>query len=65
MLILKNIPTPVSVGSTTYGKVVSAWTGAMTGFEDLKGMPQQISDSAILLALSAWHLRRAIGTTRN
>ena len=57
MLILKNIPTPVSVGSTTYDKVVSAWTGAMTGLEDLlKGMPQQISDSAILLALSAWHL---------
>lgn len=56
-LIVKNIPASVSIGPSTYSKVITAWKGAMQGLEDLlNGMPQQISDGAILLALSAWHL---------
>jgi hypothetical protein len=56
-LILDNILPLISVGLDTYAKVISAWTNAMSGFESLlQGMPLQVSDSAILLALSAWHL---------
>ena len=57
MLILGNINVTVSGGSSTYTKVIDAWKQAMLGFEDLLGgMPQQISNGAILRALSAWHL---------
>jgi hypothetical protein len=57
MLILKNIPAWVSTGTSTYSKVIDAWTKAMKGLEDLlNGMPQEIFEGAILLALSAWHL---------
>jgi hypothetical protein len=56
-LILKNINIPVSGGSTTYMKVISAWKGAMLGLEQLlSGIPQQVCDGAILLALSSWHI---------
>lgn len=65
-LIVKNIPASVSAGSSTYSKVVTAWRAAMQGLEDLlKGMPQQISDGAILLALSAWHLYPDMIVLRN
>jgi len=57
MLILRNINTTVSGGSSTYVKVLEAWKQAMVGFEDLLGgMPQQVSSGAVLRALSAWHL---------
>ncbi len=57
MLILKNLPAPVSIGSSTYSKVIGAWKAAMSGLESLlKGVSQEISDGAILLALSAWRL---------
>jgi hypothetical protein len=57
MLILKNIPSPVSVGVSTYAKVINAWTSAMMGLENLLvGMPQEVQNSVIILALSAWHL---------
>jgi hypothetical protein len=57
MLILKNLEIPVNDGRSTYQKVVNAWKDAMTGLENLLcGMPHEISDGAILLALSAWHL---------
>lgn len=57
MLILRNINIPVSGGSSTYSKVIEAWKHAMTGFEDLlNGMPQQVSNGAILRALSSWYL---------
>lgn len=57
MLILKNIPGWVNTGSSTYSKVIMAWKAAMQGLEDiLNNKPQQISDGAILLAISAWHL---------
>lgn len=57
MLILKNLEIPVNDGRSTYQKVVNAWKDAMKGLENLLcGMPHEISDGAILLALSAWHL---------
>ena len=57
MLILKNINVPISSGPSTYRKVIDAWKEAMTGFEDLlNGMPQQVSNGAILRALSSWYL---------
>lgn len=57
MLILKNIPSWVSTGPSTYSKVITAWKAAMQGLEDLlNNKPQQISDGTILLAISAWHI---------
>lgn len=57
MLILRNINVPVSGASSTYAKVIEAWKHAMAGFEDLlDGMPQQLSNGAILRALSSWYL---------
>ncbi|KAH8802162.1 hypothetical protein F5882DRAFT_457177 [Hyaloscypha sp. PMI_1271] len=56
-LILKNVNIPISTGTTTYSKVLGAWTSAMTGLENLlSGVPQQICDASILLALSSWHI---------
>ena len=56
-LITKNIGLPVSSGGSTYQKVIGAWKQAMVGFENIiSGMPLQISDGTILLALSSWHL---------
>jgi hypothetical protein len=56
-LILKNIGVPVAVGSSTYDGVIRAWKQAMTALGRLlNGEPQSVTDGAILLALSAWHL---------
>lgn len=61
ILILDNIPVPVSNGSSTYLKVVNAWRNAMTGLEDLlTGKSQQTSDGSVLLAFSAWHLHHVL-----
>ena len=57
MLILRNINTRISGGSSTYKTVIEAWKQAMLGLEDLlRGMPQQVSNGAVLRALSSWHL---------
>ncbi len=57
MLILRNINTRISGGSSTYNTVIEAWKQAMLGLEDLLGgMPQQVSNGAVLRALSSWHL---------
>ena len=57
MLIVGNINVTVRGGSSTYTRIPDAWKQAMLGFEDLLGgTPQQISNGAILRALSAWHL---------
>ena len=57
MLILRNINTRISRGSSTYKMVIEAWKQAMLGLEDLLGgMPQQVSNGAVLRALSSWHL---------
>ena len=57
MLILRNINTRISGGSSTYKTVIEAWKQAMLGLEDLLGgMPQEVSNGAVLRALSSWHL---------
>lgn len=56
-LILQNISLPVTSGSTLYDSVIRAWTQAMFGLECLlNGESQSVTDGAILLAISAWHL---------
>ena len=56
-LILKNIKIPVAVRSSTYATIIRAWKQVMIGLERLlNGEPQSVTDGAILLALSAWHL---------
>ena len=56
-LILDNIESRMSAGSTTYDRVLNSWQSAMEGMEKcINGEPQHTSDGSILLALSAWHL---------
>lgn len=56
-LILQNISLPVTSASTLYNGVIRAWTQAMIGLERLlNGESQSVTDGAILLAISAWHL---------
>ncbi|KAI1142003.1 hypothetical protein F5Y05DRAFT_369401 [Hypoxylon sp. FL0543] len=56
-LILKNISLPVTAGANLYRDVIRAWKQAMVGLECLlKGEPQSVTDGAILLAISAWHI---------
>lgn len=56
-LILKNVVAPISSGTKPYTNVISAWKQAMVGLEQiLLGIPQQISDGSVLLAISAWHI---------
>ncbi|KAI0128133.1 hypothetical protein F4776DRAFT_197397 [Hypoxylon sp. NC0597] len=56
-LILKNISLPVTAGANLYRDVIRAWKQALIGLECLlKGEPQSVTDGAILLAISAWHI---------
>ncbi|KAL9115814.1 MAG: hypothetical protein Q9227_000182 [Pyrenula ochraceoflavens] len=57
-LILDNLTSvPVSAGNSVYEKILHAWKDAMSGFEALlEGKPQNVTDTSILLALSAWNL---------
>ncbi|RYP24071.1 hypothetical protein DL765_000799 [Monosporascus sp. GIB2] len=56
-LILKNITLPVASGVNLYTDVIRAWKQAMLGLEHLlNGEPQSVTDGAILLAISSWHL---------
>lgn len=57
MLIVNNIKLPVNSSHDLYESVIRAWKSAMTAMEKLvQGIPQQIRDGSILLAISAWHL---------
>ena len=57
MLMISNISVPVNSGSSTYHTVMDAWVQAMTGFESLLGgTSQEVSNGAVLRALSSWHL---------
>ena len=57
MLVVKNTQVPFVGGSTTYSQVIGIWRSSMTGLDQLlTGRPQEISNRAILLAYSAWHL---------
>lgn len=56
-LIIDNISLPVWTGGNVYSAILEAWTNALETMESLiKGAPHHISNGAILLALSAWHL---------
>ena len=56
-LIIQNINIPVMTGATLYASVIKAWTQALVGTEKLiAGEPQSVTNGAILLAISAWHL---------
>lgn len=57
MLIISNMELPVNSSNDLYESVIKAWTSAMVAMEKLtQGIPQQIRDGAILLAISSWHL---------
>lgn len=57
MLILNNARIPVNSEPTTYKSVMRAWITALNAMESLiRGMPQQVQDSAALLGISSWHL---------
>lgn len=56
-LIIDNIDLPVNTKTNVYESVVTAWISAMVALNKLiEGMPHSIENSAILVALSAWHL---------
>ncbi|KAM7213524.1 hypothetical protein V8F06_011079 [Rhypophila decipiens] len=55
-LIVKNIPS-IQQSSTTYANVVDNWVTAMhTAQKSLQGVPQDVSNGAVLLGLMAWHI---------
>jgi hypothetical protein len=57
LLIIKNVATPFANSKSTYSSVIGSWTKSMLCMEGLlNGQPQLVSDRAVLLALSAWHL---------
>lgn len=57
MLIARNISVNLSQAKTTYQNVIDVWRHALAGIENLiQGRPQEASDGAVLLALSAWHI---------
>lgn len=58
-IILQNLTMPymLDTNEQQYIKIISAWKNALDGFESLlAGQPQEISESSLLVALSAWHL---------
>ncbi|KAG8530308.1 uncharacterized protein KY384_004810 [Bacidia gigantensis] len=56
-LIVENVNIPINTKPNVYESVVAAWTSAMVVLDKLiEGMPHTIENSAILLALSSWHL---------
>ena len=57
LLIVKNIDACVDRGSDPYDGVMRVWTNALCAMENLvKGIPQSVSDGAVLMAIWAWHL---------
>jgi hypothetical protein len=57
LLIAKNVSLSIGDNKDPYTNVIAAWTQAMMAMErHLEGTSQQISDGAILKAISAWHL---------
>ncbi|KAK8069992.1 hypothetical protein PG994_006608 [Apiospora phragmitis] len=56
-LIINNLSIPVMAGTSLYASVTKAWNQALVGVERLiAGEPQSVTNGAILLAISAWHL---------
>ncbi|KAI4204120.1 MAG: hypothetical protein LQ350_001311 [Teloschistes chrysophthalmus] len=56
-LVIGEIDKPVSTEKNVYENVLDAWTRAMVVLNELiKGNPHSITDGAVLVAMSAWHL---------
>jgi len=57
MLIINNVRLPVNSKKDPYDSVPEAWRSGMIAMDRLvQGIPQQVQDGAILLAMSSWHL---------
>ena len=57
MLIINNVQLPVNLIKDPYQSVIDAWRSAMSAMNRMvSGIPQQVQDGAILLAMSSWHL---------
>jgi hypothetical protein len=55
-LIIRNIPS-IKSSDTTYANVVENWVVAMTAIQkSIEGVPQDISNAAVLLGLMSWHI---------
>ncbi|KAK1250535.1 hypothetical protein MKX08_010538 [Trichoderma sp. CBMAI-0020] len=55
-LIVKNIPSIHSSG-TTYSNVVENWILAMKTIQDLiQGVPQDVTNGSVILGLMSWHI---------
>lgn len=56
-LIADNISVPFPGGTSTFDKVVRAWTRSMEVLEKLlQNLPQQACDRSVLLGIASWHL---------
>ncbi|KAL8690911.1 MAG: hypothetical protein Q9218_003743 [Villophora microphyllina] len=56
-LITENIDKPVNTDDNVYDSVINAWTQAVIVMNSLiEGKPHSITDGAVLVAISAWHL---------
>ena len=57
MLIVNNVNVSANSKKDPYESVLEAWTSGMCAMESMvKGIPQQVRNGAVLLAMSAWHL---------
>lgn len=57
MLMIKNLSLPVDNDSNVYASVMQAWRTAMVTMDKLiDGVSHSVSNGAVLLGLSAWHL---------
>jgi hypothetical protein len=57
LLIAKNVSLSIGNNKDPYTNIIPAWTQAMVAIEThLNGISQDISDGAVLKAISAWHL---------
>jgi hypothetical protein len=57
MLIINNLQLPVDVNHDPYQSVITAWKSALISMEKLvQGVPQRVTNGAVLLAISSWHL---------
>lgn len=57
LLIVKNISLSTGMNTDPYANVVATWVLAMSTMErHFEGISQEVSDGAILYAISAWHL---------
>ncbi|KAI0972388.1 hypothetical protein F4678DRAFT_59314 [Xylaria arbuscula] len=57
MLIANNINTPINDTPQTFDSIVEAWTTALETMDKLvAGQPLAVSNGAVVLAISAWHI---------